>query len=993
MSKPTRARAILVAGVSAMALGLSAGIAHADQTPDGGPSSTIEEVIVTAQRKAESAQTVPIAITAFSPEALEAQKIEGGPDLMKGIPNTSFTKTNFSGYNLTIRGIGTQAISVTTDPGVSVNYNGTAFIRNRLFEQEFFDVERVEVLRGPQGTLYGRNATAGAVNVITARPTDAFEGELKGEVGNFNSRRMSGFINLPLGESGLALRLAGASTQRDGYAHNDTTGNDIDGRDLYSTRATLEYSPSDAFRADLVWEHFEENDNRARSTKQLCARDDGPTSLGALGPIDVLASAAMSQGCRNVSLYSDAAYGTPNGLSIPFVYAGATGLAVLGNTGSSGGWATVPLLTATDPYGGMTQSHDLRRIASRFDPRYRAKSDIIELNFDFDITPNLTLTSQTAYNEDHYFSQQDYSRFETVSGVFNDSTGLFEDFADSVPAQNITPGGVYCDPQLGCADTIMGVDQSEATSRQISQEIRLQSAFDGPVNFSVGANYLQYKTLEDYFVFFNVITALAQTNGSVGNNSADVTWCNNPALPPGPITPDGTSGCIYIDPHPLSEIDGLGHNYFRSKNPYRVESKAIFGELYYNFSPTMKLTAGIRYTDDRKTFTPAPSQTLLSSSMWTGGTVDGGYPSKPDIKQQWGAVTGRLGIDWTPELSFTDRTLVYAFYNRGYKGGGANPPAVGFTDVPLWPGGPVYIQPLSYPATFDPEYVNAFEIGTKNSLIGGSLILNGAAFYYDYKDYQVSQIQDRTAINENFDAKVWGLELESIWQATDNLRFNLNLGYQDSSIADGSQSIDVMDRTQGNDDYTVFKAFPLVPSNCVVLKSYVESFIAAYRSMGSPDATNLPLVCPGTVLHDYGGLPVTPDPSYYPNEGRGFYADISGHSLPNAPHWTQTLGVEYRRQFGDSWEATLRVDAYHQSQSWARVYEDAIDKLHGWYNVNLRLTVANPDEGLILEAYVKNLLDATPITGAFINSDDSALTTNVFTLDPRLIGVSVRKSF
>ena len=89
----------------------------------------------------------------------------------------------------------------------------------------------------------------------------------------------------------------------------------------------------------------------------------------------------------------------------------------------------------------------------------------------------------------------------------------------------------------------------------------------------------------------------------------------------------------------------------------------------------------------------------------------------------------------------------------------------------------------------------------------------------------------------------------------------------------------------------------------------------------------------------------------------------------------------------------MHGDVYHQSQSWARVYEDAIDKLHGWYNVNLRLTLAKPDDGLEFELYAKNLLDDTPITGAFINSDDTALTTNVFTLDPRMIGASVRKRF
>ena len=130
-----------------------------------------------------------------------------------------------------------------------------------------------------------------------------------------------------------------------------------------------------------------------------------------------------------------------------------------------------------------------------------------------------------------------------------------------------------------------------------------------------------------------------------------------------------------------------------------------------------------------------------------------------------------------------------------------------------------------------------------------------------------------------------------------------------------------------------------------------------------------------------------------PNGGAGFFDELGGNELPNAPHWTASVGAQYSFGLPAGWEATLRGDFYWQSQSYARVYNTQYDKLRAWTNTNISLWFEQPDWGLTAEVYVKNVFDEVPITDAFLNSDDSGLTTNVFTLDPRLIGVSVRKSF
>ncbi|HTO40870.1 MAG TPA: TonB-dependent receptor, partial [Rhizomicrobium sp.] len=163
------------------------------------PARSVETVTVTSSKLGGAdVQSIPIAITALSQEQLTATQTNGGPDLIKQVPNMTFTKTNFSGYSIQLRGIGTQAISVTTDPAVAVAFNDIPFIRNHFFEQEFYDVAQVEVLRGPQGTLYGRNATAGVVNLTSAKPTDNFEAMASAELGNYHQKRFEGMINIPI---------------------------------------------------------------------------------------------------------------------------------------------------------------------------------------------------------------------------------------------------------------------------------------------------------------------------------------------------------------------------------------------------------------------------------------------------------------------------------------------------------------------------------------------------------------------------------------------------------------------------------------------------------------------------------------------------------------------------------------------------------------------------------------------------------------------------
>ena len=176
---------------------------------------------------------------------------------MKEVPNLTFTKTNFTGYTIQIRGIGTQAISVTTDPAVAVALNDIPFIRNHFFEQEFYDVNQVEVLRGPQGTLYGRNATAGVVNVISAKPTDQFEAMLSADWGNYTNRRYEGMVNIPIvddhARSAHRGRMDQARRLHDQRTHRQPGRWP---RSVVHRASRSAGKPLQNVQAYLVWEHF-----------------------------------------------------------------------------------------------------------------------------------------------------------------------------------------------------------------------------------------------------------------------------------------------------------------------------------------------------------------------------------------------------------------------------------------------------------------------------------------------------------------------------------------------------------------------------------------------------------------------------------------------------------------------------------------------------------------------------------------------------------------
>ena len=229
-------RILLVScALGAMALsGQSAWAAAATDTAaaaDNGAGTTIGELVVTAERREENLQDTPIAVSAFSSDTLKSKRLDGGENLVLQVPNSNYTRSNFGGYNFKIRGIGTDVVSagVGGAAGVSINVNELPVTFNNFANTDFFDVDRVEVVRGPQGTLYGRNATGGAVDVITTKPSQTFGGFGTVEYGNYNTLKLTGAVNIPLGDA-FAIRIAGVRLTQDGFGENSYLASRVDGR-------------------------------------------------------------------------------------------------------------------------------------------------------------------------------------------------------------------------------------------------------------------------------------------------------------------------------------------------------------------------------------------------------------------------------------------------------------------------------------------------------------------------------------------------------------------------------------------------------------------------------------------------------------------------------------------------------------------------------------------------------------------------------------------
>ena len=225
-------------------------------------SPVFEEVLVTAEKRTESLQNLSQAVTALSAEDVENRQLSSFVDLSAIAPGVNVAKNEGFKTVITIRGIGNEANqNAIANPSVSYHLDGVYVASPFALQTDFLDLERIEVLRGPQGTLFGQNSTGGGINVITKAPTfDEVYGSADLTVGEYNLIKARAAVNLPLSDA-AAMRLSVMSNRHDGFTDNVANGQDLDDADSISARAKFLYQPSDTFSATLTAQIFDEEVN------------------------------------------------------------------------------------------------------------------------------------------------------------------------------------------------------------------------------------------------------------------------------------------------------------------------------------------------------------------------------------------------------------------------------------------------------------------------------------------------------------------------------------------------------------------------------------------------------------------------------------------------------------------------------------------------------------------------------------------------------------
>ncbi|WP_297692489.1 TonB-dependent receptor [Phenylobacterium sp.] len=864
-------------------------------------SNTIEELVVTAEKREQSLQDVPVAVSAFTSEKRDLIGVNTITDLTNFTPGLEY---NVQNDRNTLRGVGRNTNVHAAEGSVAIYSDGIYTSSTTEAGKTPLFVDRIEVLRGPQGTLYGRNAIGGAINVISKRPTDDWYAEVRGQYQSFNYHVLEGAASGPTAIPGVDFRVGFNWTkQEDGWFENSIPGQPDEGNiiDTKYVEGQLKFKFNDRFDGwmKLAWQdwHNQGGGPGSRSTWYPSFFPVYEASSGGIAP-------NSGYGCLPTSQTLVSNISAPGGLTVAQACHNA-------------GLDDARKFTSDVPYqvkltGTMVFASEWNYHFDTFDIKYIAGGTHY----------NYGLTGPTPVQQAPLLSFQ-YPLF-TRAGVS--------------PGATVFPRYAFT--------------YHEALN-WISHEINIASTDKGPLQWLAGAYYYDEHYVQPVSTQLMDMGAPITSGPFLANTCAFTGQCPLPA----------GNNRIYDDRPELT-----------------TQSKAVFGQIDWNFAEHWKTTVGIRYTWDRKfgseslrllcadvaacsggfgpevvgnfliDLTQLPS---VVSGLVPGGPGAPGAPGAQGVSSlsvvdpatgfatrhyaaKWSATTGTLGLQWDPEPG----TMAYFRYSRGYKAGGFR---IGIDTV-------LGARPIT-----NPEHADAFEIGLKKDF-GRTFQANIAAFYYKYNNDQIPLTVAQTAGGLGQPQSIFfnipqavsqGIEFETVWQPIEHLQILANYSYLDAHVTRGDGVVD--------------------PADPAALDSHAKpdiSFAQCQAAVGTANA------CSADIFTGAGAFFINPDGSFVPVQsvigaGNGGFQrpqSIVGSHLPQAPKNKVAIDVNYTLDFGPG-SLIGSVNYVWRDKQFGSIFDRSYYEAPSYDQWDARLTWKDRDNRYTIIAFVKNIFNDVGFEG------------------------------
>ena len=912
----------------------------------------LEEVVVTAERQEASISDTSISISAFTSEQIEAFGLRDQADLQNLVPATVILP-----YDAAIRGVGRNFRSLGGDPGISTYINGvysedlyTATI------QSFWDIDRVEILRGPQGTLYGRNAIGGAMNFIHKRPTQELDAVIKTVVGNHDMVDINGAISGALIEDTLAARFTWMNRERDGYIEDLGGGPDLDSRGEENYSLSWEWTPRDDLSVYLRTNNISvhrvmgggdggglivfrgENHDGSRNFDRLV---NGYRAVDA-SVTDPLAPNYLDP---NMELFN---FTNPTtGEVVPGQYRRAgidvgnvtNGQSNAFNVLNNAFGETLDPMTCVfldrdgikgDDLCAMTNGHNLED--------FEQTGNQVEIAWD--VNDNLSLkyifgTSRYSYER---ITDDDSSRSEVrdlsfyVNHEMQHDSHEIQAFYDIGDNMSVTSGVFWYIAKIDQRGDFYNTNQNGAS-------LYAYDAANDPFNSAA--------------IGFGPQPGLFSARDIRDADRA----AGNPDLPEG--TTYVAVGQWNGDPTATGSRIKHGPETAETYLEYGTRSKrrawAAYTQAVYDINDDFTLTAGIRWAEDDfrgqenlvlptivDALTQATQGIFSSAGLGTGtSTTDGwanfniirgaldpvtlqptgvvdpwvdGFASYVSVHRNMDRVdrkvTARLNLDWTPN----DRDLWYFSVTSGYRAGGFN------------------LVFFSATHEYDPEELVAYEIGYKGQFLNDTLQLFASTYFYDYSNIhtfgsEVSTVTGgtTTSVLEAPGAEIKGFEAELLWLATDTITIGGNVSYTPS-------------------EYT---------------KTLLIQDAADFRF---PD-----------------GL--------VPNADTNL--DIKGNRVLQVPDYKGSAFITWDYPMGDRGDISLTFSASWISDVYFSQFETDFDRAPAYERYDMRATWMSPNKNWIVTGFVHNLTDDIGIRQIEPHGAQDGFRRTGQVTEPRLYGLEL----